>query len=398
MCFILCPPINGGLAVNRLNLVAGGVFGKMYHTGVMTELLMIGADVDLEKSLASLWSVVGFGVAAFVAVQTIRYAVLFRGNSALQVVRNSLLLSGVAIVLIFGVGGFMQSINAGSMGNEDGLLEVSGAAFVCAPFLIVGWILALLSLIRCKAWRVFLVTNMVLLGGIALLTIVFASVVLGFMAGFGGVVMLLNLVIAGSMALWVLSWLQLAFGNRLAKMNTTTPSGGNNADERTNPGKWPERKPEYPATPDTPVVSGGSKTPSDSPRKPSAEDNPREERELVTGLVLQGDIGKVEYSPIETSVAVGRETYIRIHSQGSRADVRQFILRAREDGSVWRLIPVNNPDTSVLVNGSRLNGMTVLNAGDKISLAAAAETNTANAFAEVKVLKRQLVRTKKVLK
>lgn len=369
----------------------------MYHVGVMTDGLMIGADIGLAKSLASLWSVVGFGVAAFVAVQTIRYAVLFRGNSELKEVRKCLLLSGIAMVLIFGVGGVSMLTVGSAVGSEDGLWEVVRMGAWTAPLRMIGWILALLSLLKCKAWRVFLATNMVLLGGIGLLTIVFLSVVLGVVVGFGGWVTLLNLVIAGSMALWVLSWLQLAFGNRLAKMNTKSPPVANNAGERINPVNRPEPKPVPPSPSEMPKYPDSSDTPPIPPHKPETEEYRREkkERDTVIGLVLQGDIGKVEYAPTTASIAVGRETYIRIHSQGSRADARQFILRTREDGSVWRLIPVNNPDTSVLVNGSRLNGMTVLNAGDKISLLAAGETDTVKAFAEVSVLKRTFMRTKK---
>lgn len=358
---------------------------------------MIGADIGLAKSLASLWSVVGFGVAAFVAVQTIRYAVLFRGNSELKEVRKCLLLSGIAMVLIFGVGGVSMLSVGSAVGSEDGLWEHAGKAFLTASLLIIGWILALLSLLKCKAWRVFIATNVVLLGGISLLIIILESVVLGFMVGFGWFVMLLNLVIAGALALWVLSWLQLAFGNRFAKENTTTPTGGNNATGHEHPGKRPVHNPMPPSPSEMPKHPESSDTPSIPPHKPEAEEYSREkkERDTVIGLVLQGDIGKVEYAPTTASIAVGRETYIRIHSQGSRADARQFILRTREDGSVWRLIPVNNPVTSVLVNGAPLNGMIVLHAGDKISLLAAGETDTAKAFAEVSVLKRTFMRTKK---
>ncbi len=360
---------------------------------------MIGTDVDLAKSLASLWSVVGFGVAAFVAVQTIRYAVQFRNNSAMQDVRKSLLLSGVAMVLLFGLSGLsmLSHLLGLAEGSETAVMIVAVFGVIQALGRIVGWIFALVSLLRCKAWRVFLATNMVLLGGIGLLTIVFLSVVLGFVIGFGWWVMLLNLVIAGSMALWVLSWLQLAFGNRLAKMNTKTPPGGNNAGERINPVNRPERKPEPPPPSETPMHPELSDTPSIPPHKPEAEEYHREnkQRDAVTGLVLQGDIGKAEYAPSTASIAVGRGTYISIHSQGNRADIRQFILRSKEDGSVWRLIPVNNPVTTVQVNGAPLNGMIVLHAGDKISLLAAGETDSAKVFAEVSVLKRTLMRTKK---
>lgn len=358
---------------------------------------MIGTDIGLAKSLASLWSVIGVGVAAFVTVQTIRYAVLFRGNSELKEVRKCLLLSGCAMVLIFGAGGVSMLTVGSAVGSEDGLWEVVRMGAWTAPLRMIGWILALLSLLKCRAWRVFLATNVVLLGGIALLVIIFASVVLGAMVEFGGFVMLLNLVIAGALALWVLSWLQLAFGNRLAQKHTTPPTGGNAATGHDHPGKRPVHKPEPPPSTETPMHPEIADTPSIPPHKPETEEYRREkkERDTVIGLVLQGDIGKVEYAPTTASIAVGRETYIRIHSQGSRADARQFILRTREDGSVWRLIPVNNPVTSVLVNGARLNGMVVLHAGDKISLLAAGETDTAKAFAEVSVLKRTLMQTKK---
>ena len=369
----------------------------MYHVGVMTEGFLIGADIGLAKSLASLWSVVGFSVAAFVAVQTIRYAVQFRSNSELKEVRKCLILSGVAMVLIFGVGGISMLPIGSSAGSEEALIAQAGKAFLTAPLRIIGWILALLSLLKCKAWRVFIATNVVLLGGISLLVIIFASVVLGAMVGFGGFVMLLNLVIAGALALWVLSWLQLAFGNRLAQKQSTPPTGGNNATNHGNPGKRPEHKPEPPPPSETPMHPELSDTPSIPPHKPESEEYHREkkERDIVTALVLQGDIGRVEFAPTVTSIAVGRETYSLIHSQGSRADARQFILRAREDGSVWRLIPVNNPVTTVQVNGAPLNGMIVLHAGDKISLLAAGETDYAKAFAEVLVLNRKLVRTKR---
>ncbi len=276
-------------------------------------------------------------------------------------------------------------------------MEHGGKAFLTAPLLIIGWILALLSLLKCKAWRVFIATNVVLLGGISLLVIILVSVALGCMVGFGGFVMLLNLVIAGALALWVLSWLQLAFGNRLAQKNTTPPTGGNNATGHGTPGKRPEHKPGPPVPAETPMHPELSDTPSIPPHKPESEEYHREEKErdIVTALVLQGDIGRVEFAPTVASIAVGRETYSRIHSQGNRADARQFILRTREDGSVWRLIPVNNSVTTVLVNGAPLDGMLVLHAGDKISLLAAGETDYAKAFAEVSVLKRKLVRTKK---
>ncbi len=126
------------------------------------------------------------------------------------------------------------------------------------------------------------------------------------------------------------------------------------------------------------------------------EDNLKKEkmRETVIELALQGDIGMEKFVPSSGFSIVGRARYMRMHSQGAMADNRQFTLHSSNNGGVWELVPSGSALNTLLVNKVSAHGGIILNAGDEISLLPEGESDVMKSIATLRVLKRNVVRTK----
>ncbi len=348
-------------------------------------------------------------LAVVIAGLTVKFGFSYKGLAALKETRTLLCLSGVSLVLLFGVTAIQQFIINQNVGVLDSDEIVEKATVIAILPKLVSFVFGLMTLLKCRLLKAFFLGNIIIIGAISCVALLFGMWFLGILIGSGGPLVLMNLSIVAVIIVWLISLIKLLICEKVPLPvnvpihidNDTSAEIGDTTGRDKNTSKGDDKKLPDDDIPDDvkeivppiPPVKP-SKDLSDKPKK---EDKPKEKKERWTGveLALQGDIGLEEFAPSSGFSIVGKSRYMRMHSQGAMADNRQFTLRTPDgNGNKWMLTPSKSSVNKVLVNMVVVEEFAFLNAGDEISLLPKGEEDMSKAFACLRVLKRVTMITK----